>query len=108
MTPVTHRDDGHATLAPSIDRFYLVDGIVQQTEEGNDWQRWKIRMYNQLARQFERPQLSALEQYMKRSFKEKRCIDCGDSCGPDHFMESILIKSVQGYYSCPECMASYD
>ena len=89
-------------------RFYLVGGAVQQREEGNEWQRWKIRMYNQMARQFDHPGLAPLEQYMKRSQREKRCIDCGDPCGPDRFMESVLIKSVKGYYGCAECEKLYD
>ena len=98
----------HTEMAQQTERFYLVNGVVQQREEGNDWERWKIRMYNQMARQFTHPGLAPLEQYMIRSQREKRCIDCGDPCSPDRFMDSVLVKSVKGYYHCAECEALYD
>ena len=94
------------TQATPAERFYLVDGVVQQREGGNDWQRWKIRMDNQMRRQFTHPGLAPLEQFMIRSQREKRCIDCGEPS--TDFQESILIKSVKGYYHCTDCQALYD
>ena len=92
-------------------RFYVVDGVPQQREEGNDWQRWMVRMSNQIWRRTGGTPLTnmcVLEQYYTRSQREKRCYNCGEPCGKDRFYQSILIKVVKGYYHCPECRASYD
>ena len=78
-------------------------------DECNEWQQWKARMWNQLADGIRsHPGMAALEQWMIRSQREKRCIDCGEPCTKEHFHQSILIKCVKGYYHCPECQALYD
>ena len=86
--------------------FYMQGGAIQQVPTGNSWVRWKIKIDNQMTRQFTHPGLAPLEQFMIRSQREKRCIDCGEPS--TDFQESILIKSVKGYYHCPDCQALYD
>lgn len=74
--------------------------------DGNDWQQWKARIWNSMADRFGYPGLAPLEQWMLRSQKEKRCINCGDPTTAS--TESVLIKSVRLYYHCPKCQALYD
>lgn len=70
--------------------------------EGNAWEQWKARVWNQMAERFNAyPGLAPLEQWTWRSFKEKRCIECGDP-GTER-QQSHLIKVVDHYWMCAEC-----
>lgn len=81
----------------------LKDGrvVVYQSVEGNDWEQWKARMFNQMVDQFGSPGFAPLEQYTLRSKKEKRCIECGAAGTVQQ--KSILIKCVSHYWMCDSC-----
>lgn len=70
--------------------------------DGNEWQQWKARVWNQIAASIQgHPGLAPLEQWMRRSAKEKRCIECGK---PGQVREeSIIVACVSHYWMCDEC-----
>lgn len=76
--------------------------------EGTEWEQWKARIWNQLYLMLQgNPGLSALEQWTRRSAKEKRCVECGEHT--DNKIEGGgLIKSVAFYFMCPECVSYYE
>lgn len=78
--------------------------LHHMTVDGNEWQQWKARIWNQIADMMQGPPgLAPLEQWMRRSAKEKRCVDCG---APGTVKEeSVLIKAVSHYYHCDDCAA---
>ena len=60
---------------------------------GNDWEQWRARIWNQMADGFRAyPGLAPLEQWMRRSKKEKRCIECGELGTVKQ--ESVIVASV--------------
>ena len=71
--------------------------------EGNDWEQWRARIWNQIAQMVGYPGLAPLEQWMRRSRAEKRCIECGAAGTIKH--ESIIVKAVNLYWMCDECDA---
>jgi len=95
MTTPTIREDWELHLYANM---RAADG----TQPSSDWQAWKENIWDQMARQFHcHPGLAPLEQHMKRSKAEKRCIECGE---PGTVQQpSVLIKSVSHYYFCQEC-----
>ena len=71
--------------------------------EGSDWEQWKARIWNQIADGLHGyPGLAPLEQWMWRSQKERRCIDCG-SPGEVEQVGGGLIASVRSYWMCQPC-----
>ena len=80
--------------------FNGVSPVYAEPLTGNEWQQWCQRMWNQIARGGY-PGLAPLEQYMRRSLKEKRCIDCGEP--GTVYQESVIVPAVAGYYFCPDC-----
>lgn len=75
-----------------------------------DWQGWKDLIWESMHRNLN-PEglpgiagLACLEQYMRRSAMEKRCIECGEpgTVAQDR-TESSLIQSVPRYWMCAEC-----
>ena len=77
------------------------------TPDLNDWERWKAETWNALTRGLEGyPGLAPLEQYMLRSQRERRCIDCGaPGTVPVERTEASLVKTVAVYYHCDGCAA---
>jgi hypothetical protein len=67
----------------------------------DDWQAWKDRIWESMEARFGYPGLAPLEQYMIRSRKEKRCIECGDPGTVEQ--KSVLVASVDRYWMCVEC-----
>lgn len=74
---------------------------LYQPVEGNEWEQWKARVFNQMVEQFGNPGLVPLEQHMWRSKRERRCIECGGP--PDVEFKSIIIAVVSHYYMCQSC-----
>ena len=75
--------------------------------EGTDWQQWRARMWNQIADRVRgHPRLSPLEQWMLRSRKEQRCVECGEE-GTIKCLGSPLVPSVSHYFMCQECDTYY-
>ncbi len=74
--------------------------------EGNDWQQWRARIWNQIADAFGTyPGLAPLEQWMLRSKRERRCVDCGE---PGSVWEqSVIVASVRHYWLCAGCDRYY-
>ncbi len=68
-------------------------------EGANEWETWKMQLWNTMAQYFY-PGLAALEQYMLRSNREKRCVDCGESEPTERTVKSGLVKSIDRYYLC--------
>lgn len=69
--------------------------------EGNDWEQWKARVWNALVARFGYPGLAPLEQWIVRSYKERRCVECGAPGTHQH--ESVLVKVVPHYWMCDDC-----
>lgn len=76
--------------------------IYANPDSESEWESWKQRVWNAVTiRCGAHPGLVPLEQYMLRSHKEKRCIECGE---PGTVQQrSALILSVAGYYFCADC-----
>ena len=74
--------------------------------EGNEWEQWRARIFNQMIHQFGNPGLAPLEQFMLRSRKEKRCIECGEPGEVSY--KSVIIASVGIYWMCLPCAASWE
>ncbi|KKL47774.1 hypothetical protein LCGC14_2332150 [marine sediment metagenome] len=70
---------------------------------GNQWEQWRARIWNAIAARVGYPGLAPLEQWMLRSRKEKRCIQCGNPGTVQQ--ESVLIASVDHYFMCGPCDA---
>jgi len=71
--------------------------------EGNAWEQWKMRLWNQMVREFHTyPGLAPLEQWMRRSHKERRCLNCGEP-GTNE-VKSLLIACVRSYWLCAACV----
>lgn len=69
---------------------------------GNEWKRWRMRIWNQMAVGLGGyPGLAPLEQWMRRSHKERRCVECGDPGEAEQ--ESVLVLSVRSYWLCADC-----
>lgn len=69
--------------------------------EGNDWERWRAIIWNSMALRFGYPGLAPLEQWMRRSKREKRCLECGAAGTIQE--ESVIVKAVSHYWMCAEC-----
>jgi hypothetical protein len=84
---------------------YIAD-LQHMPVAGNDWEQWRARIWNQIADGFQgHPGLAPLEQWMRRSHKEKRCIECGD---PGTIQQdSIIVASVDSYFLCQPCDTYY-
>jgi hypothetical protein len=67
-----------------------------------NWGEWKESVWTTLERQGYYPGLIALEQYMRRSQSDKRCVDCGER-GTVRQESGGLVPSVSFYYFCQEC-----
>lgn len=72
-----------------------------QPVKGNEWEQWKARMWNTLVDQFGYPGFTALEQYMRRSKREQRCIECGAPGTVKH--TSYIVAAVPHYWMCQSC-----
>ena len=69
---------------------------------GNEWEQWRARVWNQLASGLRGyPGLAPVEQWMLRSRKERRCVQCGEPGAEEQ--DSMLIASVRSYWLCAEC-----
>lgn len=75
--------------------------LFYQPVEGNDWEQWRARMWNQMVDQFGYPGLAPLEQYMKRSHRERRCVECGEPGTVNQV--SVIIPAVADYWMCDAC-----
>lgn len=72
-----------------------------------EWQTWREGIWNVMVERFNgHPGLAPLEQYMLRSRKEKRCVDCGELGTVEH--KSVIVPSVSHYYMCAECDDYYN
>jgi hypothetical protein len=90
-----------------------------------DWQGWKDRIWTKMHRGLDQPSvvvepntlpvaapgvemagMACTEQYLWRSGKERRCVECGDP-GTVQF-KSELIASVASYWLWAECNAWYE
>lgn len=61
-------------------------------------------MWNQLEAQYGYPGLAALEQYMWRSHKETRCVECGDPGTAKQERSRVsLVQSIPFYWMCGDC-----
>jgi len=90
-----------ADLGPTSERE-LNCYSPEEIAEGNEWEQWKMRVWNQMARHFgHHPGLAPLEQWMRRSRKERRCIICGEPGVKE--VKSVLIACVPSYWTCAEC-----
>ena len=70
------------------------------------WAEWKDAIWNQMADRFGHPGLAPLEQYMIRSEREKRCVDCGE---PGTISKaSVIIPRVKTYWMCDDCNAYWE
>ena len=70
--------------------------------DGNDWEQWRARIWNQLASGLRGyPGLAPLEQWMLRSAKERRCVQCGEPGEVEE--DSVLVASVRRYWLCGSC-----
>ena len=72
----------------------------------DEWADWRGRIWDSMEARFGYPGLAPLEQYMLRSRKERRCVECGDPGTARQ--ESILIKSVSHYFMCADCDQHYN
>jgi hypothetical protein len=75
--------------------------LLHMPVEGNEWEQWRAKIWNQMSDRFGYPGLAPLEQWMRRSRKEKRCIECGETGGVRQ--ESIIVAAVDHYWLCVEC-----
>lgn len=65
------------------------------------WSEWKDAVWTSMEQRFGYPGLAPLEQYMIRSKKERRCVECGDLGTVQH--GSMIVKSVSHYFMCADC-----
>jgi hypothetical protein len=70
-------------------------------EPVTDWYTWKDRIWTSMEARFGYPGLAPLEQYMLRSAKEQRCVECGDPGTQQQ--ASVLVASVKHYWMCDDC-----
>ena len=70
---------------------------------GNEWEQWRAHIWNTIAARVGYPGLAPLEQWMLRSRKERRCIQCGEAGTVPH--DSKLVASVDHYFMCGPCDA---
>ena len=69
---------------------------------GNVWEQCRTRSWNLTGEGFRAyPGPAPLEQWMRRSKKEKRCIECGELGTVKQ--ESVIVASVDHYYLCEPC-----
>ena len=79
-----------------------VQSLYHMEVSGNDWEQWRATMWNTIADGMQgHPRLAPLEQWMLRSRKEQRCVQCGTPT--DNKQDSIIVASVSHYYICGEC-----
>ena len=82
--------------------LYATLRAADGTQPASDWQRWKENIWDQMVRHFHcYPGLAPLEQWILRSNREKRCVECGEPGTVRQ--ESVLIKVVDHYWMCAEC-----
>lgn len=77
--------------------------IYPETAAGEEWFAWKERLWNSMAAQIGYPGLAHLEQIMRRSAYESRCVECGERGTVEQ--ASGLILSVKSYWFCDACDA---
>lgn len=80
--------------------------LLEMPLEGNGWQQWRARIWNQMVRHLHcYPGLAPLEQWMWRSQKEERCIECGAPGTVEQ--KSVIVAAVDHYYLCTACDTFY-
>lgn len=92
------------TIVHETPQYLLTDeGVLGlMPVEGNEWEQWKARIWNSMTRHLlSFPGLAPLEQWMRRSYKEKRCLECGDPGTVQHF--SVIVACVDSYLLCQPC-----
>jgi hypothetical protein len=67
------------------------------------WAEWREAIWDSMERRFGYPGLAPLEQYMLRSRKERRCVECGAPGTVEH--RSHIVASVDTYWMCAGCDA---
>lgn len=71
-----------------------------------EWYAWKTAIWDSMAARFGYPGLAPLEQYMLRSQKEQRCVECGlPGTQPQGRSAYSLVQAVKCYWFCDECAA---
>lgn len=80
-----------------------MSAVEQHMEvSGNEWHQWRAQMWNQMADGLGGyPGLAPLEQWMLRSAKEKRCVECGEPGEVEQ--TSAIVASVKTYWLCASC-----
>jgi len=100
--PKNARDVFRRLIPPEVEALCYPES---EFKDANDWEQWKMRLWNQMVRNFGRhPGLAPLEQYMLRSAAEHRCIECGDVGSVR--VESgglICVARVTHYFMCQDC-----
>ena len=88
---------------PETRPSYLVSDHMAICKRRNTqtWSEWKAAIWTSMERDFGYPGLAPLEQYMHRSKKEKRCVECGEPGTERH--TSHIVASVPFFWMCPEC-----
>lgn len=81
----------------------MVSSTLTVNEAVAEWRQWREAIWNLMEKHLGYPGLGPLEQYMLRSKREKRCIDCGKP--GTMYQQSVLIKCVDHYWMCDDCDA---